>query len=171
MSELHDRVLQSMAESLDRFESHFSAPEVADTLTANEVHYAASHGLLRRTEKLQGKRGDREENERSTWDNEMEGACAELAWCKHLGVYWSGVADLRARDGGGVEIRWTKHATGGLIVYDRDHDDNVYVLAKGFVPHIRFVGWLTGKEAKALAGRLGGIRLVDSSKLRPMNDA
>lgn len=170
MSELHNRVLCSLAESLDRFENGFATAEVAVTLTPNDVNLAVSHALLRRTEKLQGKRGDRAQNERSTWDNELEGACAEMAWCKHLGVFWSGVSDLRATDGGGVEVRWTKHATGGLIVYPQDSDDSVYVLAKGFAPHFRFVGWLTGKEAKSRARQVGNITVVDGSLLKAMND-
>lgn len=171
MSELHDRVLRCLADGVDRFESSFSTPEVTVTLTPNDIHLATSHGLLRRTEKLQGRRTDREQNERSTWDNEMEGVCAELAWCKHLNLFWSGVSGLRAMDGGGVEIRWTKHDTGGLIVYDHDHDDSVYVLAKGFAPSYRFVGWLTGKEARPLARRIGNITVVQPHLLRPMNDA
>ena len=77
------------------------------TLTPNEVHLAASHGLLRRYEKLQGKRSDRIQKERSNWDNEIEGACAELAWAKHLGVYWSGVSDLKAKDGADMEVLLT----------------------------------------------------------------
>lgn len=170
MSELHNRVLQCMAENLDRFESSSANAEVEVTLTPNDIHLATTHGLLRRIEKLQGKRGDREQNENSTWANEMEGVCAELAWCKHLNLFWSGVSGLRAVDGGGVEVRWTKHATGGLIVYDHDKDDSVYVLAKGFAPTYRFVGWLTIKEARPLTRRVGNISVVDSSMLKGMNE-
>ena len=106
------------------------------TLTPNEVHLAASHGLLRRYEKLQGKRSDRIQKERSNWDNEIEGACAELAWAKHLGVYWSGVSDLKAKDGADMEVRWTKHEEGGLIIYPHDDGRSVFVLAKGFAPKV-----------------------------------
>lgn len=138
------------------------------TLTPNEVHLAASHGLLRRYEKLAGRRGDRIQKERSNWDNEIEGACAELAWAKYSGSYWSGVEKLRAKDGAGVEVRWTKHKEGGLIIYDTDDDSAVFVLAKGFAPEFSFVGWLRGKEAKKL-GRLTEFGLlVRQEDLRPI---
>lgn len=137
-------------------------------LTPNEVHLAASHGLLRRYEKLQGKRGDRIQKERSNWDNEIEGACAELAWAKHLGVYWSGVSDLKAKDGADMEVRWTKHEEGGLIIYPHDDDRSVFVLAKGFAPEFRFVGWLRGGDGKRI-GRVTDFGfLVSASDLRSM---
>lgn len=170
MTALFDRMVATLSGTLDVFESNSADREVAVRLTPNEIHVAASHGLLRRYEKLQGKRGDRIQKEESSWDNEIEGACAEFAWCKHLGLFWSGVSDLRATDGGGMEVRWTKHAHGGLIVYPHDSDDSIYVLAKGRAPNYRFVGWLRGGDAKKLAAPQPFGLLVDSSKLKPMND-
>lgn len=138
------------------------------TLTPNEVHLAASHGLLRRYEKLQGKRGDRIQKERSNWDNEIEGACAELAWAKHLGVYWTGVSNLKAKDGADMEVRWTKHDGGGLIIYPHDDDQSVFVLAKGYAPEFRFVGWLRGAEGKVVGNRTEFGILVPAERLRSM---
>jgi len=138
------------------------------TLTPNEVHLAASHGLLRRYEKLQGKRGDRIQKERSTWDNEIEGACAELAWAKTQGEFWTGVSNLKAKDGADVEIRWTKHEEGGLIVYPHDDDDSVFVLAKGFAPEFRFVGWLRGRDGKRLGNPTSFGYLVSADQLKSM---
>lgn len=138
------------------------------TLTPNEVHLAASHGLLRRYEKLQGKRGDRIQKERSNWDNEIEGACAELAWAKRLGVYWTGVSNLKAKDGADMEVRWTKHEGGGLIIYPHDDDQSVFVLAKGYAPEFRFVGWLRGAEGKAVGNPTDFGILVPAERLRSM---
>jgi hypothetical protein len=122
---------------------------VAVTLTADEVHFAASHGLVRRHAKLSGNRGDRMQRYRSTWDNEIEGVCAELAFCKLRGIYWSGLGGIRAKDGGEVDVRWTKHeGTGGLIVYPHDPDDGRIVLMDGFAPTYRVIGWIVGVEAK-----------------------
>ena len=120
------------------------------TLTPNEIHLAASHAILRRYEKLAGKRADRIQKEKSTWDNEIEGACAELAWCKLYNHYWTGVSGLRAKDGGDVEIRWTKWHSGGLIVYPHDKDSSIFVLARGSAPTFEFIGWLTGGDGKKL---------------------
>lgn len=136
-------------------------------LTADEVALAASHAVLRRHQWALGKRGDREQNGRSTWDDEICGALAELAWCKLKGRYWTGAGCMRARDGGDAEIRWTHHlGTGGLIIYEHDEDAATFVLAEGYDPTIRFVGWLTGAEAKAAARWVGRIRIVPREKLR-----
>lgn len=165
---LADHLFGHLSQVLHRVES-CSDREVQVTLTPNDIHLATSHGLLRRYEKLLGRRGDRIQKEDSSWGNEMDGVCAEFAWCKYLGLFWTGVSGLRAKDGGGMEVRWTKHAHGGLIVYPHDNDDSVYVLAKGNAPTYRFVGWLTGAEAKRLADRKDFGMLVHPSKLRGMD--
>ena len=118
-------------------------------LTVDEVAMAASHAMTRRAQNLRGNRGDREQRDRSTWDNEVEGACAELAFCKYRGVYWSGVSGLKARDGGFLDVRWTKHfGTGGLIMYPKDEDGGYFVLMDGFAPAFRIVGYMRGSDAK-----------------------
>jgi hypothetical protein len=138
------------------------------SLTPQEIHLAAMHGLVRRIDKHKGLRGDRIQKERSTWDNEIEGACAELAWCKARGIYWAGVADIRSKDNREVEIRWTKHEHGGLIVYPHDKDESIFVLAKGFAPDFRFVGWLTGARGKELGEKTDFGHLVPEDKLNGM---
>lgn len=118
-------------------------------LTPNEIHLAASHGLLRRYEKLQGKRGDRAQIEESDWNNEIEGACCELAVANWLGIPWSGARKLRAEDVGEFEVKWTRHdGKGGLIVQKYMDDDAKYLLFDGRSPQYKFVGWAYGKEAK-----------------------
>lgn len=170
MTAIYSRVVDSMLTSLDSITAQNEEGHIEVTLTPNEIHYAASHGLLRRYEKLLGRRKDRIQKEHSSWNNEIEGACAELAWCKHLGLYWSGVSDLRAKDGGGMEVRWTKHDHGGLIVYEHDNDDSIYVLAKGRAPNYRFTGWLRGGEAKKIAVPQPFGLLVDEKKTRGMHE-
>lgn len=118
-------------------------------LTPDEIQLAATHGILRRHKKLLGLRGDRMQKERSNWDNEIEGVCAELAWCKLFKIYWSGLAGIRAKDGGAVDVRWTKHFDrGGLIIYPNDDDETVIVLSDGFAPIYRFIGWLRAGDGK-----------------------
>jgi hypothetical protein len=118
-------------------------------LTPNEIHMAACHGVLRRYEKLNGKRGDRPQKERSSWDNEIEGACCELAVSKWLGVPWSGAGNIRANDVDNYEVKWTRHnGTGGLIVHKYFEDDAKFLLFDGHAPQYNFVGWAYGREAK-----------------------
>ena len=119
------------------------------SLTPNEIHMAACHGILRRYEKLCGKRGDRPQKERSSWDNEIEGACCELAVANWLGVPWSGAQKFQAVDVGSFEVKWTRHqGKGGLIVHTYMDDDVKYVVFDGFAPQYFFVGWAYGHEAK-----------------------
>lgn len=134
-------------------------------LTPDEAHLAASHAILRRHRKWCGERNDRAQNSRSSFDNEVCGAMAEIAVCKHKNVFWSGAAGLRAKDGGDVEVRWTHHeGTGGLIVYPQDGNDSVFVLCDGYNP-INLVGWLRGKAAKQMAEPRGNIAIVPRAKL------
>jgi hypothetical protein len=145
-----------------------SNSEITITLTPGEVYLASMHGIWRRIYKIDGKRQDREQKERSIWDNEIEGSCAEMAWCKYLGVYWSGVADVKAKDSELAEVRWTRHEDGGLLMYSRDNNERAYILAKGFAPNFRFVGWLYGHEAKALGDQRSFGMLVAQEHLHPM---
>lgn len=120
-------------------------------VTPNDVHLCGSHGILRRYEKLCGRRSDRPQNGLSTWDNEIEGACAEWAWSKLRNVFPSGISGLKATDcGDGTEIRWTRHDNGGLIIHKHDTDDRRFVLAKGSSYELKyhFVGWLWGRDGK-----------------------
>lgn len=141
-------------------------------LTPDEIALAASHGVIRRHQKHCGHRGDRVHNMRSSWDNEINGVLAEIAWCKLRGIYWTGCGGIHAKDGGDVEIRWTHHENkGGLIVYGTDNDESVFVLADGYEPTINFIGWLWGREAKVLAEKRGAIHIVPRHMLRSFNQS
>jgi hypothetical protein len=137
------------------------------TLTPDEVHLAASHAILRRHRKLEGQRKDREQNSRSTYDNEIMGAAAELAVCKFRNLFWSGATGIRARDGGkDVEVRWTHHEnTGGLVIYPKDDNNAIFVLCDGYAPTINLVGWIKGEEAKGKARAVGSISIVPRERL------
>lgn len=118
-------------------------------LSPQEIHLAASHGLLRRFQALEGRRGSRKEIEASDWNNEIEGACCELAVANWLKIPWSGARNLRADDVGEFEVKWTRHdGTGGLIVQTYMEDEKKFLLFDGRSPQYRFVGWAYGREAK-----------------------
>lgn len=136
-------------------------------LTADEIHMGATHAIYRRCMKHRGLRGDRVQKEVSTWDNEINGALAEVAFCKWRNKYWSGVTGLRANDAPDAEVRWTKHeGNGGLIVYDHDKDEAIYVLMDGGPPVFNVVGFMRGREAKAVGNRVSFGILVDRAQLR-----
>ena len=140
------------------------------TLTPDEIFTAAVHGVFRRIKKHEGDREDREQKERSIWDNEIEGSCAELAWAKYHEEYWTGLSKLRGSDTKSAEVRWTRHEHGGLIIYRKDKNQDIFVLAKGFAPTITFVGWISGEDARKNAADSGfGPKLLDSSFLNPFD--
>ncbi len=143
---------------------------IETTLSPNEIHMGACHGVLRRTEKHQGKRSDRVQKEDSSWDNEINGALAELAFCKTRGIYWSGCVELRAKDAGSVEVRWTRHKDkGGLIIYDHDADDAMFILMDGFAPTYRIIGWISGADAKLHSVKHNFGNLCSRDRLHPAN--
>lgn len=118
-------------------------------LTLDEVRVACYHGVDRRMKKLNGERGDRPQSDRSTWDNELEGSCTELALNKYYGLYPTSLAGLRAPDSLEWEIRWTNwYDSGGLLIYPDDANDRRYLLLDGFAPNYRIIGWAFGREAK-----------------------
>jgi len=137
------------------------------TLTPDEIAAAATHGIRRRIKKHEGERGDREQKERSIWDNEIEGACAELAWSKYWGQYWSGLSGLRSQDAAGAEVKWTRHDNGGLIINSSVKNHEVLVLAKGFAPTFTFVGWITAEEGRQNARQTSFGKLLSEEFLHP----
>lgn len=83
--------------------------------------------------------------------DEILGACGELAVCKSVNKFWSpsvntfhGIADA----GHNVEVRTTQRINGSLIVRDNDPDDRWYYLVVGTPPTMTVVGYIKGSEAK-----------------------
>jgi hypothetical protein len=111
-------------------------------------------------------------------EEEVIGACAELALGKLTGEYF--IPSLNTfhcvpdflRD---VEVRGTALDTGRLILRNNDDDARRYVLAIVDAPIVTFVGWIKGKD-----GRKGeyvrnpkGYRkahFVPQEALRPMSE-
>jgi hypothetical protein len=83
------------------------------------------------------------------WDISVEGACAELALAKYLGVYWNGSVDTFKNGGdvSGLEVRTTKNHN-KLIVRKEDRHDSIYVLLTGKAPEYNIVGWEYGYMIK-----------------------
>ncbi len=117
------------------------------TLTFDEIHLAAVHGVYRMISSMKEHRKEYS-HKGSGWDDEIEAACAELAFCKMRGLYWSGCSAIKEKDAGWiVDVRWTRHAgTGGLFLYTRDDPKAWFVLIDGRAPTFKFVGCLIAEE-------------------------
>lgn len=84
-------------------------------------------------------------------EQEITGACGEMAVCKALGKFWTPsvntfhtVADITPE----IEVRATRHMNGCLIVRDNDPSDRYYFLVVGEPPTVEVVGYMLGEKAK-----------------------
>jgi hypothetical protein len=119
-------------------------------LTPSEVHMGALVGVHRRVASL-GFKDNHGYNDADGWTVDIEGACAEVAFAKATRRYWDGgVATFKAADvGKSIQIRYTPHEDGCLIVRDADPGEHAYILVTGKAPDFRIIGGMRGEEAKA----------------------
>lgn len=118
-------------------------------LTPIEIAIAANVGIIRRVASIQKGLVDQLHSRKSNpWQVDIEGACAEQACAKALGLHWgAGVNTFKAPDlGGNIQVRSTTSRS--LIIRDRDPDEDIFVLIVGQAPRYEIVGWILGKDGK-----------------------
>lgn len=121
------------------------------SLSLQEVHLAAQHGMMRRLSALKKARPDKYTNgDLTAWQGDIDGAIAELAVSKAFGTYWSGSVAIRAVDAGSVEVRATRYESGHLIVQRGDADDAVFVLAIVGDTRVRLAGYIGARAARVV---------------------
>ncbi len=88
------------------------------------------------------------------WKNDIEAACAELAYAKYRKRYWNfsvyGKKErhlLKAGDVGNEQVRWTDNENGSLIIRTDDDPNNYFVLIIGMVPDFYMIGFIKGEDA------------------------
>ena len=131
------------------------APTVlVDWLCEDDYAYARRIGdarlaAARRRNRTQpfGDPGDAKRTEIDRWS-----CLAELAVAQYLDLPWRSelVEDLSEKPpdvGDDVEVRWTQHKQGHLILHDPDHDDRSFVLVCG-KKGMRLMGWTLGEDGK-----------------------
>jgi hypothetical protein len=124
------------------------------TLTREEVEIAAMIGCRRRAEsKDRGRIDNHGLGKADFWGIDIEGAAAEMAYCKFRGKFWSGsVNSFKGPDcGENVQIRSTHHDYGSLIIRHQDPDNDFYVLMVGVSPTFKVCGWIKGVDGKSEA--------------------
>jgi hypothetical protein len=117
----------------------------------SEVLAAGNIGLMRRVASLKNGIKDQTHDQRPEfWRQDIEGACAEMACCKALGIYWTaGINTFKAPDAANnVQIRYTPSSRNSLIIRPHDPDEDVYFLISGAVPNYTVHGWIKGSEGK-----------------------
>tara|TARA_Y100000004_G_C8893650_1_gene403154 strand:- start:497 stop:967 length:471 start_codon:yes stop_codon:yes gene_type:complete len=113
-----------------------------------EMWHGVHVGASRRIAVL--KRGGRDRHganpENIAWKADIEGACAELAVAKALGIEWPASVDQGSDPDlwPDIEVRRTNPS---LIVRPNDYQDRKYVWVSGWAPKYEVVGWILGADA------------------------
>jgi hypothetical protein len=120
------------------------------TLEWHEYAMGSEVGKLRMLASIRRGSAHRYGMDRQGWTEHIEGACAELAVAKTLGVYWDGSVDtFKGRpDLPGVEVRWRSRPEWDLIVRPDDDPDAWFVLVVGSCPTYTVVGAMQGRDAR-----------------------
>lgn len=115
-----------------------------------EYALAAETGKLRRLTAIRRSSANSHGAENLSWTEDIEGAAAEMAVAKALGIYWSGGIDTFKNPdlGRNFQVRWTPSHSNNLIVREGDLDTDAYILATGTTPKFVVRGYLYGYEAK-----------------------
>jgi hypothetical protein len=80
---------------------------------------------------------------------DVDGCGSEIAVAKYLGLYWganfgeNGV-DIKPN----IDVKFTKHQNGRLLIRPEAGDDVKFVLVKGGMPDYELIGWIMGGDAK-----------------------
>lgn len=150
------------------------------TLTREEMLEAAIVGCRRRIASIYDNRPDPKGsyNPNCPWMTDIEGAAAERALAKYMGVPWSGGVDtFKAPDVADFQVRSTTLPHGSLIIRPGDeNDDEIYVLVTGACVrpfaryHIR--GWKRCGDCKAdhWLNSAGDAWFVRQSALRDLEE-
>lgn len=119
-------------------------------LNRNEVWWAATVGVNRHLDSIRRNLEHKPPllNKALAWMNHIEGALAELAVAKWLGVVWEATVNT-FRSGFDVDkyqVRWASKDHYRLILTDDDNPDHPFILVVGTAPNYKIVGWLRGRD-------------------------
>lgn len=119
-------------------------------LTWPEILLATNAGVMRRVNAVRNRRqepyGSRPE---AAWNDDINGAIAELALAKHLNVFWAGtVGRIDLPDVGRLQVRSKTQDGDRLVVIASDDDTSIFVSVLVGLPVCRIDGWMMAKEAK-----------------------
>lgn len=127
-------------------------------LTPGEMVLASNAGLMRRYESCIRNSGSFRDWTGDPWNNDIESCRAELAVCKHYGVYWSGsLGDTSVKDAGNeFQVRYERAAlctdiwkrSAKLKIRPRDKDEDIFVGIVGGKGEYGLAGWIRAGDAK-----------------------
>ena len=141
-------------------------------LAKHELTYAGMVGVLRRVQSIFDHLNKNNYTQVSSWQTDIDGACGEMAFAKHMDAYWDGYVgtletrDYKRRDVAGCQVRATHYPHGHLILRPNDNDiEAPYVLVICTPPRFRLVGAMSLLMGKVAAYRVGDHWEVPQSDL------
>lgn len=119
-------------------------------LTWPEIILAASIGTMRRINAVRKSREEPfGERPKASWNDDINGALAEMALAKHQNIFWSGtVGRVDLPDVGPLQVRSKTEPDHRLVVTARDKDEDIFVSILVDLPMCRLCGWMRGRDAK-----------------------
>jgi hypothetical protein len=144
------------------------------TLSASEMLLAAQAGVMRTVENLVRGNHGAHGSAADDWSMSIEGALAEWAAAKALGINWPGKGKMRGPDAGNLQIRSTRNPKGCLMLHPSDEDGAVFVLMIGQANEWIPAGWIRAEDGKQKQWWRTDIRspayLVPQPELKSMVD-
>jgi hypothetical protein len=117
-------------------------------LSASEMMLAAQAGVMRTVENLVKGASGAHGSAVDDWTMSIEGALAEWAASKALGIHWPGKGKMRGADAGNLQIRSTKNPKGGLMLHQTDKDPDIFILMIGQSSNWQPAGWIRAFDGK-----------------------
>lgn len=119
------------------------------SLTYSELLEAGTVGLMRNVESSKlGRQPAHGLPPDQAWQAHIDGAIAEKALAKALGVYWSGKGFFRGADVADMDVRSTPRHAGCLILHPNDPDDRIFWLITGQMREFVVRGWMLASDGK-----------------------
>lgn len=120
-------------------------------LTKEEFLIGTMIGSYRNMRANKNNKKDAHGFEDDGWEAHIEGACAEIAAYKLLGVFWSPSIDKQKEpggDGGYYEVRRRSKQDYDHLIRTDDAAARIHIMVVGEAPSFRVVGWIWGHEAR-----------------------
>lgn len=120
-------------------------------LTPSEMLMAAQTGITRNIRAIVNGSRHAYGMSGAGWSEDIEGACAEMALAKALGIYWSNqLADRpnKKPDVGGFEVRLGSKDHYRLVIRKNDDDAARVAFLTGIRGEYRIRGWVIAGEVK-----------------------
>lgn len=112
-------------------------------LDHRELMMAGQVGLMRRIKSISKGYDKNKHAVKSDWQTDIDGAAAEMAVAKWLGIYWGGhEGTFKAPDVGPYHVRSTTHANGHLLIRPDDDANDICFLVITDPPIYSIIGSL-----------------------------